>query len=165
MMTLEEIRQSKLNAVVVREAHDQAAKRLGDILDTKKMYEQKAFTLFNGYLTLSLALFGIGGAIYKDQGLTHLVVPFWVAGALFVAGAICFVSALIDVKYGALASSPDIWLNKGTIDSDDSMLSLMLAYITYYHQERIDVSTASNEKKAHQIRRGIFLGVIAPFVL
>ena len=53
-MTLEEIERSQVNLDIAREAFDQASKRLADMLDTKKAFEQKAFTLFNGYLTLSL---------------------------------------------------------------------------------------------------------------
>ena len=124
MMTLQEIQVSTVNASVAREAFDQASKRLADTLDTKKNYEQKAFTLFSGYLTVSLALFGVGGAIFKEQGLNLLVVPFWVSGALFVIGTIFFVSALVDKEYGAIASEPSMWLNRGTIDGDDAVLPL-----------------------------------------
>jgi hypothetical protein len=68
MMTLEEIERSNVNKEVAREAYEQATKRLVDTLETKKSYEQKAFTLFNAYLTITLALFGVGGALYKDDG-------------------------------------------------------------------------------------------------
>src|SRR6266436_284373 len=165
MMTLQEIRESTINPEVAKEAYDQAQKRLGDTLDTKKTYEQKAFTLFNGYMTASLALLGVGGAIFKEQGFNHLVLPFWVAGMMFVSGAIFFVLSLIDKNYGAIASEPSMWLNKGTIDGDQNVLPLMLAYITYHHQERINISAANNLKKALLIRVGIILGIIAPIVL
>jgi hypothetical protein len=165
MMTLEEISASNINTTVAREAYDQASKRLGDALDTKKAHEQKAFTLFNGYVTVSLALFGVGGAILKEHGPANLILPFWATGALFLIGAIFFVVALIDKAYGALASDPSMWLNRGTIDGDDSALGLMLAYITYHHQSRIDVSNASNRAKALRIRAGIIVGICAPLVL
>ncbi len=165
MMTLEEIRTAKINPVIAREAYEQASKRLEDTLDTKKAYEQKAFTLFSGYVTVSLALFGVGGAIFKDQGLTQLVTPFWISGLLYITGAICFVTALVDTQYGALASHPNMWLNKGILDGDDSILPLMMSYITFYHQERIDTSVASNERKAIRIRIGIGLGVAGPILL
>jgi hypothetical protein len=165
MMTLDEIRASTINPIVVKEAHEQATKRLGDALDTKKTYEQKAFTLFSGYVTVSLALFGVGGAIFKEQGINHLVMPFWAAGVMFILGAILFVVSLRDKTYGAIASDPSMWLNKGTIDGGDNVLSVMLAYITYYHQERIDISVKNNLIKAYLIRYGIYLGVAAPFVL
>jgi hypothetical protein len=165
MMTLEEIRAATINPAVAKEAYDQAAKRLGDALDTRKTYEQKAYTLFNGYMTASLALLGVGGAIFKEQGVNHLVLPFWVAGMMFVLGAILFVLSLSDRDYGAIASEPSMWLNKGTIDGGEDVLPLMLAYITYYHQERINVSMANNLRKARLIRSGIILAIIAPFVL
>lgn len=165
MLTLDEIERSNVNKDVAREAYDQATKRLTDALETKKSYEQKAFTLFNAYLTISLALFGVGGAFYKDDGFAFPVIAFWVCGGIFVLGTVFFVLALMDNCYGALASSPDMWLNRGTIDGDDTVLPRMLAYVTYYHQERIDQSTAANAQKALHIRYGILLGISAPIVL
>jgi len=165
MMTLTELQGAKINEGVAREAYNQAAKRLEDTIDTKKSYEQKAFTLFTGYVTVSLALFGAGGVFYKDHGLDHLVFPFWLAGAFFVIGTVFFVIALIDRSYGALASEPSMWLVDGTINGGDDVLPLMLAYITYHHQNRIKVSVKSNAKKAWRIRVGIILGTLAPFVL
>lgn len=165
MMTLEEIERSNVNKDVAREAYEQATKRLMDALETKKSYEQKAFTLFNAYLTISLALFGVGGALYKDDGLAFPVIAFWICGGIFVAGAVFFVLALMDDRYGAIASNPDMWLNRGTIDGDETVLPRMLAYVTYYHQERIDQSTGANNKKAVHIRHGIMFGLAAPIVL
>jgi hypothetical protein len=165
MMSLLEIELANINLDVAREAYDQATKRLADALDTKKAYEQKAFSLFSGYLTVSLALIGVGGAVYKDHGPRFEIAELAICGAFFVAGAICFVLALMDDVYGAPASSPDMWLNPGTIDGDATVLPRMLAYVTYYHQERIDTSTAANAKKAVRIRIGILLGVAAPIVL
>ena len=165
MLTLEGIERSNVNKEVAREAYEQATKRLVDALDTKKSYEQKAFTLFNAYLTISLALFGVGGALYKDDGFAFPVIAFWVCGGTFILGTVFFVLALMDDRYGALASNPDMWLNRGTIDGDDTVLPRMLAYVTYYHQERIDQSTAANGKKAMHIRYGILIGLAAPIVL
>jgi len=165
MLTLDEIRNSKINPIVAREAYTQADRRLADTLETKKAFEQKAFILFNAYIALALALFGVGGTIYKDAGLTVQVWPFLLAGFLLVIGAAMFVVSLIDTSYGALASDPDMWLNKGTIDGDDSVLPLMLAYITYYHKDRIDVSTRQNDSKALLIRIGIFIGLATPLIL
>lgn len=165
MMTLEEIRASKINPNVAREAYVQADKRLTDALDTKKSFEQKAFTLFSAYITASFALFGIGGAAFRDQYWNYLSVAFFVAGSFLVAGAICFALALMDKKYGALASDPDMWLNKGTIDGEDSVVPLMLAYITYHHKKRIKHSLDANATKAFQIRVGIFWGISSPVVM
>ncbi len=164
MLSLLEIEKLHVNPAVAREAFEQASARLADILDTKKAFEQKAFTLFSGYLTVAIAVFGVGGAIYKgDQAWSPLAVAFLVAGALFVLGSILFMLALHDSTYGALASSPDMWLNAGTIDGDATVLPRMLAYITFYHQDRIDTSTRANNRKAACIRWGIYAGVAAPF--
>ena len=165
MMTLEEIRNAKINPIIAREAHDQSAKRLSDLLEVKNTFEQKAFILFNGYITATLALFGVAGAIFNTHGLTSLVAALGITGICFTIGAIFFVLALIDKTYGTLGSSPDMWLESGKIDGPDSVLPLMLAYITFYYQERINVSRNSNAKKAIRIRTGIILGAIAPFAL
>jgi hypothetical protein len=164
MMTLEQLQDANINPSVVREAYDQAAKRLADALDTKKAFEQKAFTLLGGYLTISLALFGAGGAVHESTRMQHLFVPFFVTGVLFVLGTVCFLLALKDDVYGALASHPDMWLNAGTIDGPDTVLPTMLAYITFYHRERIDTSVAKNNSKAQWIRWGIYLGIAAPVI-
>jgi len=163
-MTLEEIERSQVNLDIAREAFDQASKRLADMLDTKKAFEQKAFTLFSGYLTLSIALFGVAATLYKDHGLSFTVVSFVIVELTLIAGAVCFVFALMDEKYGAVASDPNMWLNKGTIDGDETVLPRMLVYVTYYHQERIDISIESNNAKATHIRRGILLGVATPII-
>lgn len=165
MMTLNEIREAKINPLVAREAYEHASQRLSDTLETKKSFEQKAFTLFSGYITASTALFGIGGVLLKDPATRHYVLPFISAGFVLVLGAMFFVWALRDRHYGALASDPDMWLNRGTIDGDDSVVPLMLAYITFYHKERISTSTVENDGKAKKIRIGIYLGLTAPFVL
>ena len=164
-MTLEEIRYSKINPLVSREAYDQASKRLADALDTKKAFEQKAFILFNAYIALSLALFGVGGTIYRGAMETMPAWPFLVAGSMLLFGAALFVWALLDKGYGSLASDPDMWLNKGTIDGDDGVVPLMLAYITFYHKDRITRSMDANDLKARLIRFGIFFGLAAPIPL
>jgi hypothetical protein len=88
-MTLDEIERSQVNLDIAREAFDQASKRLADMLDTKKAFEQKAFTLFSGYLTLSIALFGVAATLYKDHGLSFTVVSFVIVELTLIAGAIC----------------------------------------------------------------------------
>jgi hypothetical protein len=164
MMTLEDIQQATVNPLIAREAYDHAAQRLADTLDTKKTFEQKAFTLFSGYLTVTLALFGAGAAIYGDSELKYLFVPLWTAGTFLLIGTFCFLWALKDKAYGAIASHPDMWLNAGTIDGPDEVLPKMLPYITYYHRERIDTSVTMNENKAQWISRGIYLGIVTPLI-
>lgn len=165
MLTLEEIQSSKINITIAREAYEQADKRLADILETKKAFEQKAFILFNAYIALALALFGAAGVIYRDPTISLIFWPFLLAGSLLIVGAGCFVWALLDAGYGSLASDPDMWLNKGTIDGDDAVLGYMLAYIAYHHKHRITKSTTQNESKALLIRIGIYIGLVTPLAL
>lgn len=98
MLSLEQLKQSKINPLVAREAYLQAEKRLSDVLDTKKSVEQKASNLFSAYVTVALALFGIGGAIFKDHGLNQKTWPFFIAGTFFVFGAFIFMVAIKDEK-------------------------------------------------------------------
>jgi len=164
MMTLAELQDAQINPLVAREAYEQSARRLADALDTKTAFEQKAFTLFGGYLTITLALFGAGGAIHSMPNTQHLVIPLWLTGAVFAGGAVCFMLALIDKEYGAVASHPEMWLNPGTIDGPDAVVPTMLAYITFYHGARIDTSVAMNNHKAKLIKAGILAGIGGPIV-
>ena len=50
-LSLEEIGALNINIDVAREAYTQAEKRLQDALDTRKAFDQKAFTLFSAYIT------------------------------------------------------------------------------------------------------------------
>lgn len=164
-MSLSELQHADINLIVAREAYEHASKRLADTLDTKKAFEQKAYTLLGGFLTVSLGMFAAGGAVYQSRELQSLVLPFWLTGLVLVAGTLCFLAALHDKEYGAMASHPEMWLNAGTIDGPDSVLPTMLAYITHHHGKRIDTSEQSNIRKALWIRCGIYCGIAAPMIL
>ena len=94
-----------------------------------------------------------------DQGAAF----FW-SGLVFVAGAWCFIVALKSGQYAAVGSTPEMWLNRGTIDGDDNAVAAMLAYITFHHSERITICVRGNERKAKWIDAGIYLGPFAPIV-
>jgi hypothetical protein len=162
MLTLEQLQSSKINIKVVREAYRQVDRHLVDILDVRKAFEQKAATLMGAYVTISVALFGIGGAIFKEAGTAAKVWPFFGAGLVFIIGAWCFIFALKSGQYAALGSTPEMWLNEGTIDGTDNAVAAMLAYITFHHSERIAISVEGNKRKARWIDAGIVLGPVAP---
>jgi len=146
-MTLEELQASRINGAVAREAYNQVDRHLLDILDVRKSFEQKAATLMGAYVTISVALFGIGGAIFKDGGVGTKVYPFFGAGLVFIAGAWCFIVALKSGQYAAVGSTPEMWLNHGTIDGNDSAVPAMLAYITFHHRERIATCIRGNTRR------------------
>jgi len=164
MLTLEDLQASTINSAVAREAYVQVDRHLVDILDIRKSFEQKAASLMGAYVTISVALFGIGGAIFKDGGVPTKVYPFFGAGLVFIAGAWCFIVALKSGQYAAVGSTPEMWLNRGTIDGGDSAVAAMLAYITFHHRERINTCLKGNKRKANWIDAGIYLGPTAPFV-
>jgi hypothetical protein len=167
MMTLEELQSSTINAAVAREAYTQVDRYLLDILATRSSFEQKSTTLMSAFITISLALFGIGGAIFQKNALDATELPFFVAGFFFLLGAGCFIVALKVGTYAAVGSTPEMWLNEGVIDGPDNAVDQMLAYLTYYHRERIEISVTGNKLKAKWIDAGIILGAIGPvaFVL
>lgn len=164
MLTLAELQALTINPEVAREAYIQVDRHLSDVLDVKKSFEQKAATLLGAYITISVALFGIGGAIFKDSGVGPKVWPFFGAGIAFIVGAWFFVAALKTGQYAAVGSTPQMWLNRGTIDGDKNALPAMLAYITFHHSERIRLSERSNERKAYYISAGIISGPMAALV-
>lgn len=164
MLSLNELRNSKINADVAREAYSQSEKRLSDVLETKKSFEQKAFTLFGAYTTISFALIGVAGSLFKDSGASPLVLAMGASGLVLVAGAILLVLALHERTYGTLGSNPEIWLRKDTIDGVEAALPLMLAYVTFHHQERIEASIASNKAMGFLIRWAVYVGVLTPVV-
>src|SRR5260370_7800810 len=106
MLDLDELKATTLNPIVTKEIYLQAEKRLIDVLDTKKSIEQKASTFFSAYLTVSLALFGIGVAIFKEHVSNAKALPFFLAGAAFVDGALIFILALKDQKFVFFITPP-----------------------------------------------------------
>ena len=164
MLTLAELQTLKINAEVAREAYVQADRHLADVLDVKKSFEQKAATLLGAYITISVALFGIGGAIFKDAGIGPKVWPFFGAGITFIVGAWFFVAALKTSGYAAVGSTPEMWLNRGTIDGGENALPAMLAYVPFHHSERIRLSQQSNERKGNYITVGIVSGPAAALI-
>jgi hypothetical protein len=164
MLTLAELQKAKINPEAAREAYVQSDRHLSDLLDVKKSFEQKATTLLGAYVTLSVALFGIGGAIFKEAGIGPKDWPFFGAGLVFIIGAWFFVAALKTGKYPAVGSTPEMWLNHGTIDGQQNALPAMLAYITFHHSERIALCEGSNEQKARFISVGIASGPVAAII-
>ena len=165
-MTLDELKATNINEPIAREAHQQAQKRLEDVLNVKKELELKASALFGGYTTLALAVLALAGSLHKTLGLTVDVAGLGAAGGLLTLGAVFFVLALKDQNYGQLGSNPEMWLTEGIINSAvDNALPAMLAYVTYHYQTRIETSIASNRKKVGWLRCGIGCGVLAPLAL
>jgi len=79
-------------------------------------------------VTITLALFGVGGAVLKSPS-SFPPLPFFGAGIVFMIGAIFFVIALKSQKYGAIGSVPAMWLRRGTIDGGDNAIPAMHAYL------------------------------------
>jgi hypothetical protein len=164
MMTLKELQSSTINGVVSREAYTQVDRHLQDILDVRKSFEQKATNLMGAYNTISLALFGIGVTIFKDSATVTNMWPTLGAGFVFFVGALCFIAAIKSGDYAAVGSTPEMWLNRGTIDGNDNAVAAMLTYITFHHSKRIEICNKGNRRKANWIDVGIYLGPIAPVV-
>jgi hypothetical protein len=168
LMSLEEVwALEHINANVAREAYSQVTQRLADVLEAKKSFEQKALSLFAGYVTLTLASFGLAvGAAGATSPLHGILVPLCGVGILTTAGAFMFVLALWDADYGSLGSAPESWLRRDVLTSlDDQIVAKVTASVVRRCHERIAVSVTSNARKARFIRAGMLLGVIAPISL
>jgi hypothetical protein len=160
MLTPSEMQNVKINPLVAKEAYDQAEKRLNDIAEARRSIEQKATALFSAYVTISLALLGVGGAILKNPSLLHAL-PFLVSGFVFMIGACFFVISLRSRVYGAIGSLPEMWLKHGTIDGGENAVSAMQAYLTYYCHQRIVDGMKSNSQKVKWLHWGMWSGIVA----
>lgn len=149
---------------VAREALLQAREMFADLMDVRKGYDSKALGLFGGFITVSLALFGVAGAALAGDLLLRWE-PFGLAGAAYATGAVCFMCALWDKWYGHAGSHPDVWLRRGTIDGREGVLGRTLAQVASYYRERIELTLAANNRKKWWIRLGIAIGAGAPFLL
>ena len=165
MLSLEEIRNSSISEVIAREAYIQSSERLADVLDTKKVFEQKAQTFLAGYLTLALALFGAAGATVNSDSWSLTTLGLLFAGIAFVAGALLCAMSLHDANYAGAGASPKQWLYRGAIDASPNELPKLLTYLTWHRQAEIDGSVESNKGKAKLIRHAIYAGMVAPCIL
>ena len=160
MLPLEQLHNSNVDFDIAKEALAQSEKRLIDALDVKKAVEQKATVLFGAYVTISLALLGIGAALVRDAILGASPLPFFIAGAFFIVGAAAFAFVFRSAEYGNLGSEPSMWLRAGVIDGDKREFARMLAYLAHHHQNRIAVSYKSNESKSRSLHFGMMMGVL-----
>jgi hypothetical protein len=167
MLTLDSLRSVNINLDIAKEALVQVEKRLGDALEAKKAVEQKATILFGAYVTISLALFGFGGTLAKDINVAEVWAVFivFIAGMFFVVGAGAFAFVFRGAEYGDLGSEPSMWLQSGRIDGDKDELARMIAYLTYHHANRIQVSYESNARKSRSLSLGLIMGVVGALAL
>ncbi len=159
MLTKEAIKNLKhINMSIVREALNQAEKKLTDVIETKKQIEQKAFILFNGYLTL---LIGEISASFVVK-TTHPNLFYFLVSLIpfFVLSLILIVVSLHSYKYGSLGSNPSMWLEKTTLEGNENSLKVMLGYITFYHQDRIKQSIQSNDAKLMLINLSAYSSLV-----
>ena len=164
MLTLAELRVSQINPRIAEVAYEHAAKRLDDVLETKKSFEDKALALMGAYITVSLASFGAVGLYLKEPDMKSFCVSFSIAGAMFAVGAVAFLMAIPAKQYGARASAPEMWLVPGILDGEDDILPYMMSCIARFHHDRIKLSQRANEEKASFLRAGILIGIFAPFI-
>lgn len=166
MMTLGELQGISINPEVARVAYEHAEKRLTDALATKASHEQKAFALLAACVTVSLAAFGVAGiAMARTDHWESMGLPFFFAGGAYSAGAVLALLALNTRTYGSIGSDPSMWLTPGIIDGGEKALPAMLAYLTYFHHDRIVQSAQSNQLKAKLIWWCVMVGVASPVIL
>lgn len=101
----------------------------------------------------------------KDASLAKVAWPFFLAGFVFVVGATAFALVFRSAEYGNLGSEPSMWLESGRIDGDQIALARMLAYLSFFHINRIDKSFESNRNKSRWLHAGMATGIIGAAVL
>lgn len=159
MLNEEDLRGLSINIEIAREAFAQVERRLEDVLETKKIIEQKATTLFSGYIAVSLGTFGFGAALLREPALRNIAWPFFLAGAFFVFGAAAFQAALVGAKYGYRGSSPESWLRGGVIDGQSEELGRMLSYLAGRRANMLNIGLLANDRKYRAVHIGMALGV------
>ena len=157
--------EGRLNPEVAKEALVQTEKRLADVLDVRKSTEQKAQALFTAYVTLSIALFGIGGALVREVATRPIGWPFLAAGMFLLLGGGVLVFTQKGAEYGYLGTAPVVWLQAGTIDGGEQALPLVLASTVLDHEKRINGSLVSNRRKRVMMYAGMVCGLVAATTL
>jgi len=145
IMTLEEIQNVDVNYDVMKEALQQAEKRLKDLLLTKNSLAVKSFVL------LAFQLIMIVGLMYgfnTFQAFEFRIVSY----LLFFLIMACLVNIFFSIKaftivdFGSLGSHPSFWLRDDTITQDKQGLAKVIAYLVHSYEERINVSYGSLDK-------------------
>jgi hypothetical protein len=169
ILTPAQLQAAIINPDVAKEAYAQVEKRLSDLLETKKSFETRAASMLSSFITLALALTGVGASIIT----THLIdtVPkvlpflFFVPAIPLIYAAWRLLEVLLPTHYGNLGTSPDIWLEQGCIDAADNVVPDMQAYMLHHMANRINTTQRSNDVKAKDIVDAANWATSAPIIL
>jgi hypothetical protein len=163
-ITPDELLSSELNLATVREAALQVDKRLADLLDTKKTFDQRAMSLLGPSVSLALALAGASGLAARD---THpeIVAALVASSICMTLAAVACVLSLQVRNYGAQGTDPAHWLRLGTLTGGDVDLARTLAEVIWHHRKRISDSGDSNDSKRRWLTCAMCLAIAAPVVL
>lgn len=160
MVEFDELKEYPADLELTMQVYETADKRLSDVLQTKSSIDQKALSLFGGYLVVALAMLaaaGTTGVVTEPLRLGLLV-----GGLGFVAGASHFVWALTARDYGVAGTNPEVWLTPEVLSKGANAITTVLMEEAWRMQKRIKVSIASNNRGHDLIQRGIVLGLSAP---
>ncbi|WP_148277067.1 hypothetical protein [Methylocystis sp. SC2] len=158
MLTPGDMEKLAINERVAREAFDLGQRRLADALETKAHFDHKATTIFTAFVTISLAVFGVGAAILRDPLLRETAWAFFCSGTFFVAAAFVSAWSMRGMEYGYMGWAPEVWLRSGVIDGDDQTVGHMLAYGAHRTVHLIAQSQASNSAKAALLLKAVIIG-------
>lgn len=164
-MDKHELRDLDITPEIADQAFHHVSTRLEWALDQRKLIETRAIGLLRTFLSLALAVIGVGVALQRMEG-PPLELTAFLAGAtpLFLAAA-CMVVAIWDRDYGSLGSTASWWLRKGVIDGDPSEAAYLTACLTESYQRRIKASMGSNMTAIYFIRGGLVAAVLSPVAL
>jgi hypothetical protein len=155
MMTLEEIQNApNISLALMQEGIRQAEMRLQDALTTKKQLECKLYFLMAYYVTT----IGIVSYLYSLPIFSHWTSALAIIAGLFIIAILQAFNALKGMPYGTLGRYPDTWLQESSLGQDEHGRALLLAYVLFGYQKRIEDSDKSNDEKTKWGEWSIFTG-------
>jgi hypothetical protein len=163
-ITSDELLTGDLYLPTVREAASQVDKRLADLLDTKKTFDQRAIALLGPSVSLAVALAGASGLAVLSSN-PEIVAALAASSICMTLAAVACVLSLQVRNYGAQGADPAHWLKPGTLTGSDVELAQALAELIWHHRERINDSTTSNDSKRLWFTCATCLAIAAPVVL
>lgn len=156
-----ELARMVINPEVARCALDGVEKRLADLNDIRKSTETKQTSLFSVYVSLSMAVCGIGAAMAQNAAMAGRASYFLLAAMPFVIGAALFGWAQMPMIGGMAGSDPKMWLQRGRIDApSDQEAAKMRAYLVIHYAQRIKETCEGNAKKQALLNWGLACGLL-----
>jgi len=165
MFKHEDLEQYKnINIDIVKEAVNQAEKRLIDIIDAKKVVEKKLL-----HVSIILFVFGSVGLWCTISLLPQTILAYTIGllCVLYLYGSSIWVGikafAISNSAY--IGSNPFYWFTEDTIETDKNGYATMLGYLAIDYQCRIDSTLKAQQLKVKYLKSSIGIFTLSPVLL